>query len=194
MPKLWNDTLETHRREVHDAILDAAATLVSAHGLRAVTMAGVAEHAGIGRATLYRYFPGVDAILQAWHERHVDAHLAHLDALARGPGPSGKRLEALLRGLARRSRPADGGELATVLHADPHVALARERIVAVLGGLLSEAGNAGEVRSDVPAPELAAYCLHALDAGSALASEAALDRLVTVVRDGLRPTRTRGDG
>src|SRR5258708_6084762 len=28
VPKLWNDTLESHRREVRDAILDATAALV----------------------------------------------------------------------------------------------------------------------------------------------------------------------
>jgi AcrR family transcriptional regulator len=47
---------------VRDAIVEATATLVARDGLRAVTMAQVAQQAGIGRATLYKYFPSVEAI------------------------------------------------------------------------------------------------------------------------------------
>src|SRR6266508_4210937 len=74
MPKLWNKTIEAHRREVRDATLDTAAKLVAEHGLRAVTMSQIAEHTGIGRATLYKYFSGVEAILLAWHERQITGH------------------------------------------------------------------------------------------------------------------------
>lgn len=34
-----------------------------------MTMSRIAEEIGIGRATLYKYFPDVEAILLAWHER-----------------------------------------------------------------------------------------------------------------------------
>jgi len=75
MPKLWDETIEAHRRAVRDATLDTAAALVAERGLRAVTMSQIAEETGIGRATLYKYFPDVEAILVAWHERHISAHL-----------------------------------------------------------------------------------------------------------------------
>ncbi len=71
MPKLWHATIEAHRREVRDAILETTARLVAEHGVRAVTMSQIAEETGIGRATLYKYFPDVDAILVAWHDRQV---------------------------------------------------------------------------------------------------------------------------
>src|SRR6266849_6773540 len=71
MPKLWTETIEAHRREVRDAILDTTAALVADQGLRSVTMSHIAEETGIGRATLYKYFSGVEAILLAWHERQV---------------------------------------------------------------------------------------------------------------------------
>ena len=76
MPKLWNDTIEAHRREVRDATLETTAALVAKHGLRSVTMSQIAEETGIGRATLYKYYPDVEAILVAWHEGHVAVHLA----------------------------------------------------------------------------------------------------------------------
>jgi hypothetical protein len=34
MPRLWNETIEAHRREVREATLDATAELVAKHGLR----------------------------------------------------------------------------------------------------------------------------------------------------------------
>ena len=71
VPRLWTETIEAHRREVRDAILGATSRLVSEHGLLSVTMSQIAEDAGIGRATLYKYFSDVEAILLAWHERQV---------------------------------------------------------------------------------------------------------------------------
>jgi AcrR family transcriptional regulator len=66
------------RIAARDAILDTTAALVAKHGLASVTMTQIAEETGVGRATLYKYFPDVDAILAAWHERHVTRNLEHL--------------------------------------------------------------------------------------------------------------------
>ena len=57
MPKLWTDTIETHRREVRDAVLDAAADLIAENGLLDVTMSRIAEETGIGRNAL-QVLPG----------------------------------------------------------------------------------------------------------------------------------------
>src|SRR5215475_6164366 len=94
VPKLWTETIEAHRREVGDAILDTTAALVTKHGLRSVTMSQIAEETGIGRATLYKYYPDVEAILVAWHERHVLAHLEQLATLGSNAGKPGERLDA----------------------------------------------------------------------------------------------------
>ncbi|MDQ3425580.1 MAG: TetR/AcrR family transcriptional regulator, partial [Actinomycetota bacterium] len=34
MPKVWNTTIDAHRRAVRDATLDSTAALVAEHGLR----------------------------------------------------------------------------------------------------------------------------------------------------------------
>src|ERR1019366_1043778 len=96
VPKLWNGTIEAHRRAVRDATLDATAALVASHGLASVTMSQIAEQAGIGRATLYKYFPDVEAILTAWHERQVAGHLEHLSEIRDHGGDARERLEAVL--------------------------------------------------------------------------------------------------
>jgi len=187
VPKVWNETIENHRREVRDAILDTTAALVSERGLLSVTMSQIAEETGIGRATLYKYFPGVEAILLAWHDRQVTGHLEHLTAVAAHPGTAAARLDAVLNTYALLSHAGHGGELAALVHRGDHMARAEQQISEVIGNLLSEAARAGDVRDDVSTDELTGYCLHALTAAGSLPSKAAVRRLVTVVLAGLRP-------
>ena len=66
--------------------MDAAGELVASRGLLSVSMSQLAETAGIGRATLYKYFADVEQVLTAWHARQVAGHLAQLTALARRLG------------------------------------------------------------------------------------------------------------
>src|ERR671926_328215 len=108
VPKLWNETIEAHRRAVRDAILDTTAALVAEHGLRSVTMSQIAEKTGIGRATLYKYFPDVEAILLSWHERQITGHLEHLAEIRDQADGAGERLEAVLEAYALLSRESHG--------------------------------------------------------------------------------------
>jgi AcrR family transcriptional regulator len=187
VPKLWNATIEAHRREVRDATLDTAAALVAEHGLRSVTMSQIAEETGIGRATLYKYFPGVEAILLAWHERQVTGHLEYLAEVLEQAGEAGEGLEAVLEAHALIQHEHHGTELAALLHRGEHVARAQQQLRGMIRDLLSEAAKAGDLRDDVAPDELASYCLHALTAASSLPSKAAVRRLVTVTLTGLRP-------
>jgi AcrR family transcriptional regulator len=189
MPKLWNETIEAHRREVRDATLDTAAALVAKHGLRSVTMSQIAEETGIGRATLYKYFSGVEAILYAWHERQITRHLEYLAEVRDQAGDAGERLEAVLEAYALISYEYHGTELAALVHRGQHVARAQQQLSDLVCELLSAAAEIGDVRDDVASEELASYCLHALAAASSLPSKAAVRRLVTVTLAGLRLPR-----
>ncbi|KWX20514.1 TetR family transcriptional regulator [Mycolicibacterium wolinskyi] len=187
MPKLWNDTIESHRRDVRQSVIDAAAALLSEVGLRAVTMAQVAEQAGIGRATLYKYFPDVETILHAWHDRQVDEHLHQLQRIRDGSGP--QRLDAVLAEYARIVHQRCGHDTALVrlLHPGHHVDAAHDRLYDMVRGLIEESAGTPAVRDDIDAGELAAYCLHALNAAATVTTDDELQRLVCVVTDGLRP-------
>lgn len=189
MPKLWTETIEAHRREVREAILDTTWALVTERGLLAVTMSQVAEKVGIGRATLYKYFPDVEAILFAYHERHVADHLHQLTALRDHAGTASERLDAVLHAYARicHNRRRHGTEeLGALLHRGEHVDRAQHHVHDLLRDLLTEVADTGEVRDDVAPDELASYCLHALTAAGDLPSEDAVRRLVTVTLSGLR--------
>ena len=190
VPNLWNETIEAHRREVRDAILDTTWALVTEHGLTSVTMTRIAEKTGIGRATLYKYFPDVEAILFAWHQRHVAGHLERLAELRDRGGDAGERLEAVLKAYALicHHREHHGTEqLAALLHRGEHVHRAQQQLIDLIRDLLTEAVETGDLRDDVAPDELASYCLHALAAASSLPSEAAVRRLVAVTLAGLRP-------
>ena len=189
VPRLWNDTIEAHRHAVREATLDTAAALVAQHGLASVTMSQIADQTGIGRATLYKYFPDVEAILVAWHERQIAAHLQELARIRdRVADPRG-RLEAVLQAYADIQHEHHGTELAALLHRGGHMARAEQQLLDFVRDLLDEARKSGDVRGDIAAGELAAYCVHALQAARTLPSRAAVRRLVAVTLAGVEGSR-----
>jgi AcrR family transcriptional regulator len=193
VPKLWNETIEAHRREVRDAILDSTAALAAENGPLSVTMSQVAEKVGIGRATLYKYFPDVEAILHAWHAREIAGHLAQLTEVRDRTDGARARVEAVLEAYAlitHGSHSHGDTDLGTFLHRDSgnHLAHAHRHLHHMVQDLLTEAAQAGDVRDDIPPGELTHYCLSALTAARTLSSEAAVRRLVTLTLAGVRPS------
>jgi AcrR family transcriptional regulator len=189
VPRLWDETIEAHRRAVREATLDTTAALVAEHGLASVRMSQIAEQTGIGRATLYKYFPDVEAILLAWHERQVAGHLERLAEVRDRAEHAGERLQAVLEAYALLAHQHHGSDLAALLHRGPHVARAEQQLRNFVRDLLREGAAGGEVRGDVAPEELASYCLHAVAAARSLPSKAAVHRLVRVILAGVQPPR-----
>ncbi len=192
VPKLWVETIEAHRQTVHDAVLDTTAALVTRSGLASVTMSQIAEKTGIGRATLYKYFPDVDAILMAWHDRQVGQHLEQLQQVRDGSADPGEQLEDVLEAYAliaheRSKHAGHGGDIAALVHRSEHLAGVQLHLHELFRDMLARAARAGAVRKDVPPDELARYCVHALAAASSLPGKAAVGRLVALTLAGLRP-------
>jgi AcrR family transcriptional regulator len=195
VPKLWTDTVETHRQEVRESIVEATGALVLEHGLLGVTMSQIAEATGIGRATLYKYFPDVQAILVAWHERHVAAHLTELGALSHGAGTAADRLRSVLVAYARicrRRRQHGEGELLAALHRTEPVLRRQRELLDLVAHLIDEAAAEGRIRDDIDPRELAHYCTNALEAAASVPSKAALTRLLDVVWAGMAAPGTGG--
>jgi AcrR family transcriptional regulator len=196
MPKLWTETVAAHRQGVRDAILNATAQLAATHGIRAVTMSQIAEDAGIGRATLYKYYPDIEAILLAWHAREIEAHLESLAVIASEPRPAIERLRCVLEAFAlivqssRRHDPA----LGAFLHREGQLSGPHAHLRMLIQSLLAEAHAAGEIRSDAGPEELATYCLHSIGAAGSLETKASLDRLLAMIVDGLRGPSLNGKG
>ncbi|MGH2704495.1 MAG: TetR/AcrR family transcriptional regulator [Actinomycetota bacterium] len=151
-------------------------------------MSQIAEEAGIGRATLYKYFSDVETILLAWHERQIAGHLAYLAKVRDRAGGAHGRLEAVLEAYALMSHETGGhrdSEFTAFLHRDEQVDGATQQLRGMIRDLLAEGAETGHVRDDVALDELASYCLHALAAARSLPSQAAVRRLVAVILAGL---------
>jgi AcrR family transcriptional regulator len=192
MPRLWTQTIDAHRQQVRCAILDTTAALVQEHGLLSVTMSQIADATGIGRATLYKYFADVEAILFAWHEDQIAKHLERLEGVRDRASTHRERLEGVLETYAHivsESLGRHNAEFAAFLHRDAHVAEAEGHLRGLVRDILAEGVATGEVRDGVAVDELASYCLFALSAARSLHSKAAVKRLVSVTLAGLRPDR-----
>ena len=192
---MWDETIEEHRRSVREATLDTTAALVAERGLRAVTMSEIAERTGIGRATLYKYYPDVETILAAWHQRQISHHLAHLSQARDSAGTPTDRLEAVLTAYAHIQRERvrhhhdrpHGRELAVLVHSDPQLDEAQRALHDMIRHLIIDAVASGTVRDDIPPNELAEYCIHALEAAGHAPSEKSVTRLVTLTLAGMQP-------
>ena len=127
-------------------LLDAADAVFTAHGVNA-PLELVVEHAGVGRATLYRQFPDRHAILIALIERSAD----RLEAQARALDDEPEAFFTLLATMAQRivRSPALSDYWRTTSLNDPRYTPARQRAVAAFYPALARAQAAGLVRSDV---------------------------------------------
>lgn len=100
----------TSRRNVEDAVLDAARACVEAFGIRRTTLTDVARRAGVSRPTVYRRWPDVTALVADLLTRELLALLDRADDSG-GAGAGGgdgartarERLTAQAEGLMREA-------------------------------------------------------------------------------------------
>jgi len=153
--------VSAERAEVRDRILTATIEVVAGAGLAGLRMEEVARVARVGRATLYRYFPGGKEQLVneaiTWEVGRFFRDLAL--EVADAPDLRG-RLE---RGLMFAHRSMAGHEaLATVLEADREQFLPRLHetsplVVGVVRDYLTPAVAAEQLRPGVDVDEAAEY-------------------------------------
>lgn len=193
MPKLWDETVESHRRAVREAVEDAAWLLASEQGLRSVTMAKVAAAAGIARATIYKYFPDVETILAAWHQRQIEAHLEQLTAMSEAADDPESVLRSVLAAYAEivARRGQHGPDLVALLHHGGAHGTRDHLLDELLVRVLTAAVAAGRARADIDVDTLAAFCRHALGAAAGLHSADGIDRLVELTFAALSPSDRR---
>ncbi len=80
------------------AILDVALRLFSQHGYRGTSMEDIAQHAGLGKGTLYLYFESKEALFRDVCEYVCDYALAHVRDAALLEAPYAQRITAALHG------------------------------------------------------------------------------------------------
>jgi TetR/AcrR family transcriptional regulator, mexCD-oprJ operon repressor len=141
---------QTLQQRVSAAILDGAAQIFAIHGEQA-SMNDVAEAAGVARATVYRYFPSRETLLDELAKAAVDDVGRRLESA---------RIDAVApeEGIARAVR-------ALVDVGDPFVLLARRRLrsdpegfdrtlTQPLRDLFDRAQADGDIRDDIASARL----------------------------------------
>ena len=66
MPRVTGGSLEAHRREARARVFDAFSRLLYERGYDAITLADIAEAAGMARTSMYNYYPSKEALLVAY--------------------------------------------------------------------------------------------------------------------------------
>jgi AcrR family transcriptional regulator len=184
-PALRADAARNRRR-----ILAAAGLVFAERGLEAST-AEIARRAGVGEATLFRRFPTKDDLIVAILAEQMDDVIALAEECSKEPDPW-RAIERFFLGIVEQ-QVSDRGALDAVKEecmASPALAGRRRAIMDSISRLLRRAQQAGVVRDDLTAPDLALL----IPAGSAAAGVAfpglrhdLWKRYAGVVLDGMRP-------
>ncbi len=132
------------------AILDAAAHALSEHG-SSTNMADVAAAAGVSRATLYRYYPDREALLDALASHALAEAAARLADAGLERAPVEEAIERIVRALT-----AVGDRYAVLLREQIKVDPAEtDRLVAApMRAVFARGVESGFFRQDVPAEVL----------------------------------------
>ena len=81
LERALSSTLEPPDDPASERILDAALEIAAASGIRALTMDGVADRAGVGRMTVYRRFGSRERLEEALAVREARRCIAELDSM-----------------------------------------------------------------------------------------------------------------
>ncbi len=173
-----------------ERLLAAASELFRDRGLE-VGVSDIAEHAGVGRATLFRNFPTKnDLVIAVVIERVREAAAAGRAMLASGE-PRGKLVDSLITPLAegqQLDRALFEGVAAEEFLSNAGIRAAHHEMIEVLDGLIAADHAAGTVRGDIGAFDLLmlikGVCKVAVDLSGA-EGQRALARQLTLIRSAI---------
>ena len=176
-----------------ERILVAASKVFADRGLEA-TLDDVADHAGVGVATVYRRFPNKEALVEAIFEKAVD-DMAELAVEAANARDSWTGLAWFLEHATQRQ--AENLGLRDVMlqsaYGRDRVARAKVRIIPLVARLVERAQGDGLVRPDFVAADIPVIeCM--LSSVSQFASDNAPDlwrRYLAMILDGIRTHRSK---
>ncbi|MEU3514569.1 TetR/AcrR family transcriptional regulator [Streptomyces sp. NPDC006654] len=173
-----------------DRLVQAARTAFAASD-GALPLEGIAREAGVGIGTLYRHFPTREALVEAVYAAELDDVTDSAPALLDEFAPDAAlrawmerytAFVAMKRGMADTLRAGwASGRITTPA--------TRERITAALATLLAAGAEAGSLRTDVEAQDVAVMLLGISLAGTPDNTCEQTGRLIDLVMDALRPSR-----
>jgi AcrR family transcriptional regulator len=198
MPTAENIAPKPARRRslrARQAILEAADDLLVEHGFAGLTIEAIAARAGVGKQTIYRWWPSKAAVLMDALGEDLAEHLT-----PRGGGALEPALREHLRALARFLATTDAGAVYRALvgqaQNDPAMAATfrseylrplRERELAMLEHAQARGELRGGLDLEVALDQLVGPIHHRVLVTGARASDEFVDRLVDQFLAGARP-------
>lgn len=173
-------------RRNYERIVATARDAFHADGVD-VPLDDIAKRAGVGAGTLYRHFPNRDSLVEAVYREEI-TRLADTAHRLRDELPVGEALFAWLRQQVRWIGANMGlaTALKSTMDSDSETFAFCKRILReAVHVLLEPAQEAGIVRADLEPTDLLRLS-HGVGAAAQYTDEAGVDRLLSVVLDGLR--------
>ncbi|MFI9816808.1 TetR/AcrR family transcriptional regulator [Saccharothrix variisporea] len=173
-------------------VLAAADELVAERG-PAVSTEEVAKAAGVGVGTVFRHFPTKESLLTAVHVARLERLADSARQLTRAEDPGAALFTFVTQVVDQAATKNAMTEALTNAGIDVMgvTSEAADALKQALGELLENAQRAGAVRTDIGVPELSALLVGASRAAEhAAANPRARERVLSVIRDGMRAHRS----
>lgn len=97
MPRVTGGSVAAHRADTTARIFASLRELLYERGYDALSLADVAEHAGMARTAMYNYFPDKESLLGAYTAQETDTFLSQLDEALRTVDNPVDQLRAFIR-------------------------------------------------------------------------------------------------
>ena len=97
MPRIIGETLEDHRKKTRQQLFDALSHLLQTSTFESLTMAKIAEEAGVGRTAVYNHFQDKEALLLAFITYETGQYSLHLNHVLEGVTSPIKMLRIYIR-------------------------------------------------------------------------------------------------
>jgi AcrR family transcriptional regulator len=173
---------QTEARRNDQALLDAARLVFAVHGPGA-TVRDVAAEAGIGMGSLYRRYPGKDALLQHLCRESLAQQIAAAETALGANVEPGEALASFIRTCVS-FRAGAFAAIAGTMGVTPELLAAAQQVHELLERLVSRAQLAGAVRQDVGSVDI--HQLIELFSRRRPDDGGAYQRLLALALDGLR--------
>jgi AcrR family transcriptional regulator len=176
-------------RRNREIVLSTAVEVFAEDGLE-VSLGRIARRAGVGAGTVYRHFPSKEILVEAVLADHVERMVVAADRWAAHAAPGDALFGFLLEVVEKFAGRQGFCDALTVDRGWPHATLgaAVQRFHEALDRLLAKAKQAGTIRPDVHADDLAALTVGGAALRAAHRNRARGSRVVRMLLDGLRVT------
>jgi AcrR family transcriptional regulator len=168
-------------------VLEVAFEAFATKGL-GVPIREIARCAGVGTGTVSRHFPTKEALFEAILRSRIERLVDQARVLAGGED-AGEAFFQFFAAIVREgatNRAIAEALAGTGFDIDAAASTSEHDVMGKLGELLVRAKRAGAVRADVDIADVKALIVGCL---ARPADPAALERMIAIVREGLRPAR-----